>query len=612
MSLHLHRFSRWITSKKFQTKILINSVCCTILAVAAAVTGTVFLANNAANKISKRLISKSVQQINLNIDTNFSQIESLLTNITVDQRVISILQDQSETGGKIPYNSQRILQEKMMQTQLINSNIYGIYICDSEGTAYFGSVSPSLQRNYCVMNEPWYPDLLSSRGDILLHTYHPSRYLQDNGQVVSLIQRLDNIYTVKPMAAIIVDIRTDLFDEILRNQEIDDTYTVLILDDRNQPVYSSDGLDFSNTKSGEIYQKINGQQILEQYRGSMNIDVDGEKETLVFSTSSKTGWKTVCCANINRISGFPKQPLPMALLISLITMVIAASLVILITMKNFRTLNQLKTGMDQVGKGNYNVVLSDYSDDEIGELCNTFNQMTAKLNYLINCVAKLEKEQQESKVSLARAELNALQSQINPHFIYNTLETIGMMAEINDDNETQKMSVALGKLIRISVKGDHVIYVYEELEHVRSYLLIQKIRMDDKFDVLIDMDSEILSCMIPKLILQPCIENSIYHGLENLGEKGHLYINGRKDNQNVIFTVSDNGVGIPPKELSELNASLHDKEPLRDINGNTHIGLHNVAQRIQLLYPGDEYGVEVKSTLGQGTVVYIRLPLVVS
>lgn len=604
MVRHLRKFK----NKKFQIRILVIGVCCTIIAVAVTIGGMYLLTSNASNRISKDLISKLVQQINMNIDGRIEQIQSLLINITVDQQVIEILEKQNETKTQLPYQEIKALQDKMMQTKLICDDIHGMYIFDSKGTAYYSSVSPSLTRDYDIFEEEWYQDLENAKGILLVKTHTPERYIIDDTPVVSMVQRLENFKTTELMATIVVDIKTDLFDSIMKNLELTSEYTVLILDQDNDLIYSSAGHNIAGTQTAQIYEGLcENEQFAAHKKGALQLPSQDGNVFLEFATSPKTNWKIVCVANIAQISGFSKSVFPMAIALGCFTMTISIVCLILITMRNFTTLNQLKEGMDAVREGNYNLRVESTAQDEIGELCATYNQMVEQLNYLINSVTQLEKEKQTTQLQLARAELNALQAQINPHFIYNALETISMMAEINDDNETRQMATALGKLIRISVKGSHIVTVEEELEHVRNYLLIQQIRFDDKFHVTIQVEPQIMNCMIPKLILQPLIENCIHHGLELKEGHGEISIVGKKENDDIVFLISDNGVGISPDDLELIRTELRNF-PQEPYNGRK-IGLVNVDQRIRLRFPDSNHGLKIESKVGLGTKITVRLPM---
>ena len=214
-----------------------------------------------------------------------------------------------------------------------------------------------------------------------------------------------------------------------------------------------------------------------------------------------------------------------------------------------------------------------------------------------------------------QTELTALQSQINPHFLYNTLETIRGQALLDDNEEIARMTEALGAFFRYSIsrKGT-LVTLRDELANINNYMLIQRYRFNNRFSLEIVVDEEdeaAYECMVPRLIIQPVVENAIFHGLEDMDENGKVTIEIMLTEETLILMISDNGKGIPEDELERLNERIHsgDKK-LLEMQGGTHrtgIALPNIDRRLRLLY-GDGYGVNVYSTLGQGTDVEILIP----
>jgi two-component system sensor histidine kinase YesM len=197
-----------------------------------------------------------------------------------------------------------------------------------------------------------------------------------------------------------------------------------------------------------------------------------------------------------------------------------------------------------------------------------------------------------------------LQAQINPHFLYNTLDSIVWMAETNN-SEVVAMTEALARLFRITLsRGEDQITLEQELEHVRNYLIIQSIRYVNKFDYQIEADENLLQFKVLKLILQPLVENSIYHGIKNKRQKGHIGIIAHAIDGRLLIEVSDDGIGMSPEKAASLLSTMVNNGKDR-LSG---IGVRNVHERIQLYY-GPEYGLQFESSPGLGTTVRIWLPL---
>ncbi|MGN1139917.1 MAG: sensor histidine kinase [Oliverpabstia sp.] len=235
------------------------------------------------------------------------------------------------------------------------------------------------------------------------------------------------------------------------------------------------------------------------------------------------------------------------------------------------------------------------SRNEIGSLTETFNVMTQKIQELM--VQIIEEQQAKRK-----SELKALQSQINPHFLYNTLDSIIWMAEEGKNEEVVVMTASLAKLFRQIISNEEEeISIFQEVEYCRNYLIIQKMRYKDKLEFEIDLDPDIKGEKIIKLVLQPLIENAIYHGLKYKESKGMLMLKGYGQGDDIIFEIIDNGVGMDQDTMEHI-FERH-KVNYRS-NG---VGVYNVERRIRLSY-GQEYGISYESELGKGTVATVKIP----
>jgi two-component system sensor histidine kinase YesM len=239
--------------------------------------------------------------------------------------------------------------------------------------------------------------------------------------------------------------------------------------------------------------------------------------------------------------------------------------------------------------------------DEITELGMSFNIMIGKIRELLD--AKIQEQE-----NLKKAELRALQAQINPHFLYNTLDTIIWMAQSKKTDDVVQIVSALSNFFRISLsKGKDWITIGEEIERTRSYLTIQKMRYRDIMDFSIQADETILNCTVLKLVLQPLVENALYHGLKNQRQRGTITVRVEQDSdRNVRFQVLDDGIGIPPHKLAQINAAL--AEPTTDAPPEHGYGLENVNQRIKLYY-GKQYGLALSSESAHGTRASIVVPM---
>ena len=281
------------------------------------------------------------------------------------------------------------------------------------------------------------------------------------------------------------------------------------------------------------------------------------------------------------------------LLIAAFSYFVAYMVVLSIT----RRIAHLIARMKGVQNGNLDPIARTQGKDEIGELVKTYNFMVAK-------IALMNQEQYQLGQEVKTSELKALQSQINPHFLYNTFDLINWMADRNMNDQIKKVIKALSKFYRLSLsKGNDIISIRDELQHVTFYVQIQNIRFENKITFEIDVDESILDYVIPKITLQPIVENAILHGVYNrLSREGTISIHGSKIDDDIVIEIHDDGVGIPQEQLPFIGT----EEITNSITGSGY-GIKNVTERLKL-YFGEKYGLSYKSEENVGTTVEIRIP----
>lgn len=253
---------------------------------------------------------------------------------------------------------------------------------------------------------------------------------------------------------------------------------------------------------------------------------------------------------------------------------------------------------DKVSKGDLSARSRNDSLDEVGELSKSMNQMIDKINELLSQITK-------EQIRIREAELELLQSQINPHFLYNTLDTIIWLAEGGDEKRVVGMVKSLSAFFRTSLsRGRDIITIREELLHAKSYLEIQQFRYQDILKYEIDVPEEFNEYTIPKITIQPLIENALYHGIKNKRGGGRITIGARKEGDDFIISVSDDGIGMSEERLQEVIDGLSRQHP----SDSAIYGLYNVNERIRLKF-GDKYGITLHSVFGQGSTCNILLPM---
>ncbi len=329
--------------------------------------------------------------------------------------------------------------------------------------------------------------------------------------------------------------------------------------------------------------------------GSYTEIFKGEKRLVTVNTVKYTNWKIVGIGYMDEIVTSRKEINSFIIFIFIFGIIFAVAVSMFVSAKISQPIKQLERLMRKVEQGDFNIRAEEAGEEEVKHLSRAFNLMINRIKKLMEQIVY----EQESK---RKSELKALQAQINPHFLYNTLDSIVWMAESGKIEGVITMVAALAKLFRISIsKGAEIITVNDEIEHARNYLIIQKIRYKDKLEYTIDAHPETLKCKTLKIILQPMIENALYHGIEHMVDKGIIRITTSIVGNKVLLQVCDNGLGMPPEKLEKILSSES-----KSIDGSG-VGVKNVHERLQI-YFGKQYGLEIESELEVGTRVKIWLP----
>ena len=328
-----------------------------------------------------------------------------------------------------------------------------------------------------------------------------------------------------------------------------------------------------------------------------NIELGGTMYYVCSQYNGLTGWVTFTMIPDNRLFPEANSLKQYTVVLVAVSIVLAALFLLILALAITKPLAQLKNGMKQVQDKNFELQLENDRKDEIGELTETFNYMVNRIHILVNQVY-------QEKIAQKTAEIEALQAQINPHFLYNTLDTINWMLIDRDEMEVSAIVVALGKLMQYSMDtATSMVSLAEECRHVKDYLLIQKFRLEDRLEFTLNLDPSLEDFKVPKLILQPLIENAIDHGIHNSGRAGILRVSAIRAGSRVYISVSDNGRGMTPDELYQFKRLLSN-----DSIGYKNIGVRNVARRLQLHF-SDRCEFVVDNTLGGGLSITIVLPL---
>ena len=392
-----------------------------------------------------------------------------------------------------------------------------------------------------------------------------------------------------------IDFRKSIIQDIIdKINPLDDVFSFVINSDNKIIASSRDLKDLYDNSSIDLELIKSAAQFSNQLT-----TFDDGKYYLQSAAIDKTDWYMVNVLPKSSILSTIKTQRNYLFIIVILTIIMAIILAAYLVKVINKRLFQVIDGMRQVPNGHLNNYIENDSSDEVGELIDNYNYMISKMSVLIDEQYKLGKE-------VKNAELKALQSQINPHFLYNTLDMINWMAQKNMNKEISLAVKNLAKFYKLSLnKGKDITTIRNEVEHSKLYVNLQNMRYDNRITLITRLDESLMDCSIPKITFQPIIENSINHGILGRGmESGSILISGYISQGNLIIQISDDGIGIEKEVLPLI---------LKDNNLQTKgsgYGLKNINQRIKLLY-GESYGLSFTSNYGFGTTVEITLPVII-
>lgn len=451
-----------------------------------------------------------------------------------------------------------------------------------------------------IVNEYWYSTIpYTSEPKIFTRTLQWGDHKE---QVISIARRLVSPMTLEPIGMIVVDVNFKRFQEIAEKVIIGRTGYLYIIDSEGHYVYHPNLLELGSSAN---FEKLN--DILNSESGSF-VTSRGPKEMLTYSHSSFLGWTLVTSIPYNEIVQGTEYIRRTIVYIVIITLAIAYLLGFGFVGSIIRPVRRLYKYMRRVESGDFSGRILVESKDEIGMLVHGFNTMATRLQGLMDEIYFSKLRETELALRHREMELKALQSQINPHFLYNTLETIRGMALEHSLDGISSIASSMGHLLRYNLKNkEQTVTVEEELRYAEIYMRIQKYRFEDRLVYEINIPDWAQQQLILKFSLQPIVENSIIHAMEPALGILKIVISAiwNSEDNSIIVRIQDTGMGICEQKLQNIRYNLEQKDVTTD---GTNIGIINVHRRIRLLF-GECYGISVESQVGQGVVVDIKLPL---
>ena len=569
--------------------VIFATVAVLILSAVVIVTGvSMKFTNTSIFENSSEYTHTIIQQMNQNIDSYIDYMENIAYLISSNEDVQDYLFDEkidNEGRYRILNQFQTILDSR--------SDIRNVGIISKNGRMLINDGSKSVNQDLDLNTQEWYATALEKPNGPILTSSHVQHIISGERPWVITLSRgiRDRSGSGEKEGVFFIDLNYSAISELCDQSTVGTKGYAFILDAKGNIVY--------HPQQQQLYNELQTENIsliMDTDEDTVLTGTGNDGKLYSISRSEKTGWTVVDCTNVKELLSKSRQAQSVYVLTAIILVIVALLFSRFMARSITLPIQKLRDSMKKVQEGDFSVsdVVVD-SRNEIGSLTKSFDVMTHRIHELME---QNVHEQEEKR----KSELKALQSQINPHFLYNTLDSIIWMAEGKKNEEVVLMTASLARLLRQSISNeDEVVPIANEVEYARGYLTIQKMRYKDKLEFQIEVDSSILYIPLIKLVLQPIIENAIYHGLKYKESKGLLIVKGFMKDGNAVLQVIDDGVGMDEETL----AHIYDKHKVNyHSNG---VGVYNVQKRLKLYY-GEDYGITYTSELGKGTTATITIP----
>jgi two-component system, sensor histidine kinase YesM len=586
---------RYFLDKPIQTKLLITFLPVMILSVIATGTFSYWSASDQLRKNSLYSLADTTYQTALFLNDKFLTVFEQLVNLedTTSLRNLLSVNDQGDTPQK--FNDIIELHNRLESVyHSYNAMVDSIYVAFNNGRTFNlqqeyvpRSVSidlPAWQKRYNDSDKGYY--WLNSHKDLIFDTVEDRRVLSSFKMIGTPTSTSSGI--------VIINLRESYFLEIMQNVQISPNGALALISPDGE-LFSKNLKENYEVKSGtiaELRKRAGG-------NGSLRVDsAAGQKLDIAYQTLPLNGWVLAAIVPEKDILAGAARIQWIVLAVTLVILVLVAVAAMVAARNLSNPIRYLSKQVKRFERGGFSVSFEIDQRNEIGVLASGLTRLADSVELLLSEV----REEQEQK---RKAEMRALQAQIQPHFLYNTLGSIKHLIDLEERERASVMVGALTRYFRIGIsKGRELITVAEEIEHVRSYLMILNIRYNQDFDYTIDVDEELLPLRIPKLTLQPIVENAVYHGIKNKRGKGLVTITGYTDGDTAVLETYDNGQGITPERLVQLRTLLQ-----ADSTGEQALtfGLWNAHRRLTLQF-GPSFGLTLDSGEMKFTRVTVRMP----
>lgn len=553
----------------------------TSVAVLVAVVVSLMLYNKFA-KTAEENANMNMQQIIEQVNYNLELYVKGMRNI------FETAEDQITNSPSV---DSALLMERMAMLMGSREDLVSAAVFTPQGKYVVGTAGQKLRSNTQLETQSWFTTAKRT-SEISYSAPHIQNLFKGQYIWVVSISKLIQYQEKGELKTgiLLMDFNFRTIDELSKQVKLGKRGYAYILDQLGNIVYHpQQQLIYAGLK----YENV--EPVLEYAYRSYLDESTGEKRFITVRTLEQTGWKIVGVAYYDEIVT-TKRDLNTFLSWFLAVVILCVIIVsVFLSARIARPIRKLERTLQQVGEGDLNTRIDVSGAYEVEQLSKRFNLMLQRIRQLMDQIIY----EQETK---RKGELEVLQSQINPHFLYNTLNSVIRLAERGKTEEVVTMIQSLSKFFRISLsKGNNMITVQEELDHIRHYLVIQSFRFKNKFRYEIVAQDEVLQCQTIKLILQPIVENALYHGIEMMPDEGFISIHAELKDDLVIIRISDNGLGMSKETMKVILTGGS-----KSMNGSG-VGVRNVNERIELYY-GREYGLSFESEIEEGTTVTLIFP----
>lgn len=580
----------------FRTKLFLSYLLAIMIPMLSALLIFGFHLYNQTKTSYENILNQFSSRADLTVNDFFSNISRNTFFYITNNTLTNIIEKPYVQSDMEFVEDNAMMRKAMDQIVLMNGSISGVTLLGFNGRLYSNSDanSTTLERLVDNMSQT---ELYKGKALVSPPYTEPG----NPNKLVSIIRYLNDldVNKRKKEGYVKLDIKFQTIEKMLgglsnTNSEIG---TMVVAGQDMIYLSKSKTMDYQDILSILPSLQQEGQE------GTAQVQMSFKKEGFIIAVNKlqSTDWVMVHFIPEQVIKAVFQKNMVYYSLTSLLSLILAFILAFLFSKYFFKPILRVRKAMKLVDAETLeHIVEDDNRKDELGQLVRSYNAMIRRL------VKSREMETKANQLQ-RRAELNMLQSQINPHFLYNTLNVIHAISELHRIEEISVMVKSLASLYRYNLKSKDIVTIGNELEQTQHYINIQKIRFVDRIKINYEIDEELLHYRIIKFLIQPIVENSFYHGLERKEGPGTLTISVAKANHVVKILIADDGVGMSEQKVQELNANLEEWEAVGEISGRAGIGLRNVCSRIKYFY-GTDYGLRVTSKLHEGTCVEITIP----